>query len=214
MYGAGAVFEEEERHEQPLNVYGYSKVLFDQYLRRRWERRGAQVVGLRYFNVYGPRESHKGRMASAAYHFLNQYLDGGHVCLFEGSGGFSAGEQLRDFVHVDDIVNINLFFLDHPDVSGIFNAGTGRAQTFNEVAVASVNAARRDRGDTELSLDELRAREEIKYVSFPEGLKEKYQSYTQANLSRLRQAGYRAAMSSVEEGVSRYVPWMLGRKQR
>ncbi|MSQ59584.1 MAG: ADP-glyceromanno-heptose 6-epimerase [Betaproteobacteria bacterium] len=214
VYGAGTVFEEEERSEQPLNVYGYSKALFDQYVRRHWRTKTAQVVGLRYFNVYGPRESHKARMASVAYHFLNQYLAGGHVRLFEGSGGYGAGEQLRDFVHVDDVVNINLFFLAHPAVSGIFNAGTGRAQSFNEVAVATVNAARRARGSTELTLDELRARDEIQYVSFPEGLKEKYQSYTQANLTRLKQAGYGEAMSDVGEGVSRYVSWMLGKEHR
>ncbi|MFN0314652.1 MAG: NAD-dependent epimerase/dehydratase family protein, partial [Burkholderiales bacterium] len=149
-----------------------------------------------------------------AYHFLNQYLADGYVRLFEGSGGYGAGEQLRDFVYVDDVVNINLFFLDHPAASGIFNAGTGRAQTFNEVAVATVNAARRARGSAELTLDELRAREEIQYVSFPQGLKEKYQSYTQANLSRLKQAGYGADMKDVNQGVSRYVSWMLGKEQR
>ena len=214
VYGSGTVFEEEDRYEQPLNVYGYSKALFDQYVRRYWGSRVAQVVGLRYFNVYGPRESHKARMASVAYHFLNQYLADGHVRLFEGSGGYGAGEQLRDFVYVDDVVNINLFFLDHPEVSGIFNAGTGQAQTFNDVAAATINAARRCRGDAELSLDELRAREEIQYVSFPQGLKEKYQSYTQASLSRLRRAGYGTAMSDVNKGVSRYVPWMLGKEQR
>jgi ADP-L-glycero-D-manno-heptose 6-epimerase len=214
VYGSGTVFEEEERYEQPLNVYGYSKALFDQYVRRHWGSKGAQVVGLRYFNVYGPRESHKERMASVSYHFLNQYLADGYVRLFEGSGGYGAGEQLRDFVYVDDVVNINLFFLDHPAVSGIFNAGTGHAQTFNDVAVATVNAARRARGSAQLTLDELRAREEIQYVSFPQGLKEKYQSYTQANLSCLQRAGYNAAMSDVSQGVSRYVSWMLAKEKR
>ncbi len=214
VYGSGTVFEEDDTYEQPLNVYGYSKALFDQYVRRHWNDRGAPVVGLRYFNVYGPRESHKARMASVAFHFLNQYLADGYVRLFEGSGGYDAGEQLRDFVYVDDAVKVNLFCLDHGEVAGIFNVGTGRAQTFNEVAAATINAARRDRGDAEYSLDELRVKEEIQYVAFPEGLRNKYQSYTQANLSRLLQAGYGAAMSSVNEGVSRYVPWLLGREQK
>ncbi|MBM3396176.1 MAG: ADP-glyceromanno-heptose 6-epimerase [Betaproteobacteria bacterium] len=208
VYGAGTVFEEGEQYDAPLNVYGYSKALFDQYLRRHWAARGAQVVGLRYFNVYGPRETHKGRMASVAFHFFNQYRERGNVRLFEGSGGYADGEQRRDFIHVDDIVKVNLHFLDHPDRSGIFNVGTGRAQTFNEVALATVNAARALRGDTALSLDELRARGEIEYTPFPEGLREKYQSYTQADLTRLRTAGYESPMCTVEEGVGRYIPWL------
>jgi ADP-L-glycero-D-manno-heptose 6-epimerase len=153
-------------------------------------------------------------MASVAYHFLRQYLADGYVRLFEGSGGYGEGEQLRDFVYVDDAVKANLFFLDHAEISGIFNLGTGRAQTFNEVAAATINAARRDRGESESSLDELRASNTIQYVSFPDGLKDKYQSYTQANLLRLRHAGFAEPMSSVEEGVSRYVPWLLGREHR
>lgn len=208
VYGGGTVFEEEDRLEAPLNVYGYSKALFDQYVRRRWNERGAQVAGMRYFNVYGPRETHKGRMASVSFHFFNQYRAEGRVRLFEGSGGFADGEQLRDFIHVDDAVAVNLHFLDHPEQSGIFNVGTGRAQSFNDVAVATINAVRLQRGDEALTLDDLRARGEIEYIAFPDGLKDKYQSYTQANLSRLRKTGYTALMSSVEEGVARYVPWL------
>lgn len=209
VYGAGTVFEEEDRLEVPLNVYGYSKALFDQYVRRQWHLRSAQVAGMRYFNVYGPRESHKGRMASVSYHFFNQYRAEGRVRLFEGSGGYADGEQLRDFVYVDDAVAVNLFFLDHPAQSGIFNVGTGRAQTFNAVAAATVNAVRRQRGESALALDELRSRGDIEYIAFPDGLKDKYQSYTQADLTRLRRSGYTAPMCSVEEGVARYVPWLL-----
>jgi ADP-L-glycero-D-manno-heptose 6-epimerase len=209
VYGAREVFREDERYERPLNVYGYSKLLFDQVVRRRWSDNSAQVVGLRYFNVYGPREAHKGRMASVAYHFFNQYLVEGEVRLFEGSSGYEPGEQRRDFVFVDDVVNANLHFLDHPGQSGIFNVGTGRAQSFNEVARATVNAVRVSRGEEAFDLDELRVRGLIDYIPFPPGLREKYQSFTEADIEQLRKAGYQTPFATVEEGVSRYVQWML-----
>jgi ADP-L-glycero-D-manno-heptose 6-epimerase len=209
VYGAGSVFREEAQHERPLNVYGFSKVLFDNLVRRRWSENTAQVVGLRYFNVYGQREAHKGRMASVAFHFFNQYRAEGHVKLFEGSAGFEAGEQKRDFVSVEDVVKANLYFLDHPERSGIFNLGTGQAQTFNEVAVATINAVRASRGESALDLEELRSQSLIEYISFPLGLKDKYQSYTQADIAQLRRAGYNAPFLNVEQGVGRYVKWLL-----
>jgi ADP-L-glycero-D-manno-heptose 6-epimerase len=209
VYGAGPVFREEPACERPLNVYGYSKFLFDHLVRRRWQDNTAQVVGLRYFNVYGPREAHKARMASVAFHFFNQYRAEGCVKLFEGSGGYAAGEQRRDFVSVDDVIAVNLHFLGQPESSGIFNLGTGHAQTFHDVAVATVNAVRAGRGEPALDLRQMLALKLLEYVPFPPGLKEKYQSYTQADLSRLRAAGYRAPFLSVEEGVGRYVAWLL-----
>jgi ADP-L-glycero-D-manno-heptose 6-epimerase len=211
VYGAGPIFSEGRTNEAPLNAYGYSKFLFDQYLRRSWGERTAQVVGLRYFNVYGPREAHKGRMASVAFHFYNQYRASGRVRLFEGSGGYDPGEQRRDFVSVEDAVRVNLHFLDHPDRSGIFNVGTGAAQTFNEVAVATVNACRAASGDAPLALGALREAGAIDYIPFPEGLKERYQSYTEADLGYLRKSGYAEPFLRVEEAVSRYVSWMLAR---
>jgi len=210
VYGANDEFREDRSAEQPLNVYGYSKFLFDQVVRRRWEDNTAQVVGLRYFNVYGQREAHKQRMASVAYHFFHQYLESGAVSLFEGSGGFAAGEQRRDFVSVDDVVNVNMWFLENPDQSGIYNCGTGASQTFNDVAVATVNAVRQAQGDEgELGLEELKSQGMIRYVAFPEGLKEKYQSFTEADLTQLRDCGYDAPFSTVEQGVGRYVQWLL-----
>jgi len=209
VYGAGPVFREEPTAERPLNVYGYSKVLFDNLVRRRWRDNTAQVVGLRYFNVYGPREAHKGRMASVAFHFFHQYRSEGCVKLFEGSGGYVAGEQRRDFVSVDDVVRLNLHFLAHPEASGIFNVGTGRAQTFNDVAIATVNAVRASQGEPAIDLPQMLSRGLIDYVPFPAGLKEKYQSFTEADLGRLRGAGYRGPFLTVEEGVSRYVEWLL-----
>ena len=207
IYGDSKVFREEQ-HEHPLNIYGQSKLLFDQVVRGRGKL-PMQVVGLRYFNVYGERESHKGRMASVAFHFFNQYRKEGHVRLFEGSDGYGDGEQRRDFVSVEDCVKVNLYFLDHPERSGIFNVGTGRAQSFNDVAVATVNACRKARGEAALTLEAMRGQKIIRYIPFPADLKGRYQSYTQADISALRAAGYAAPFLTVEEGVARYVRKLL-----
>jgi ADP-L-glycero-D-manno-heptose 6-epimerase len=211
VYGGGKVFKESREHEAPLNVYGYSKFLFDQAVRRELPAKTAQVAGFRYFNVYGPREAHKGRMASVAFHFYNQYLAEGRVKLFDGSAGYGPGEQIRDFISVDDVVAVNLFFLDHPGISGIFNVGTGRAQSFNDVARATVNAIRRSRGEKALSLEDLRAAGAIEYVPFPAQLVGKYQSFTQADMTALRGAGYDRPFLDVETGVGRYVAARLAR---
>ncbi len=209
VYGAGPHFKEGRENERPLNVYGYSKFLFDEVVRRRWEQNTAQVVGLRYFNVYGPREAHKERMASVAFHCFNQYRETGKVKLFQGSAGYAAGEQRRDFVSVEDAVKVNLFFLDHPGKSGIFNCGTGASQTFNEVAVAAINALRAGTGEDPLSLDELAARGAVEYVPFHPGLEGKYQSFTQADLGDLRGSGYDMPFFNVQTGVARYVEWLI-----
>jgi len=209
VYGAGKVFRESREFEAPLNVYGYSKFLFDQVVRRRWNRRSAQVVGLRYFNVYGAREAHKRRMASVAYHFFNQYRAEGHVKLFEGCDGYADGEQLRDFISVEDVVKVNMHFLDHPGKSGIFNLGTGQAQSFNDVAVATVNTLRAAQGEGALTLEEMRRQQLIRYIPFPEQLKGKYQSYTQADMGALRAAGYDEPLLNVEQGVARYANYLL-----
>jgi ADP-L-glycero-D-manno-heptose 6-epimerase len=209
VYGAGPVFKEGRQNEHPLNVYGYSKFLFDQVVRRRWEDNTAQVAGLRYFNVYGPREAHKERMASVAFHCFNQYRETGKVKLFEGSGNYSAGEQRRDFISVEDAVKVNLYFLDNPKKAGIFNCGTGASQTFNDVAVATVNALRAEAGENPLSLADLGKQGVIEYVPFHTGLKSKYQSFTEADLADLRSAGYDAPFFNVQTGVARYVEWLL-----
>jgi len=199
VYGAGPEFREERRCEKPLNVYGYSKFLFDQYVRRIVP--ASQVAGLRYFNVYGPNEAHKGRMASVAYHAYQQLLGGGKVKLFVGSGGYGNGEQKRDFVYVGDAVEVNLWLLEHPGVSGVFNCGTGRAQSFNDLAAAVINAVQ----GTRLGLKDLVAKGLIEYIPFPPALLDKYQSYTQADLARLRGAGYTREFRPVEQGVAAYV---------
>ncbi len=210
VYGKGEIFREERELEKPLNIYGYSKFLFDQVV-RRYMQAGltAQVVGFRYFNVYGQHEQHKERMASVAFHHFHQYREHGYVNLFGSNDGYDNGEQSRDFVSVEDVVKVNLFFLDNPKLNGIFNLGTGRSQPFNDLAAATVNACRVAEGESALSLQELVAQNLIRYTAFPDALKGKYQSFTQADISRLREAGYDKDFLNVDEGVSRYVHWML-----
>ena len=208
VYGLGPGFTEERAHEQPLNVYGYSKFLFDQIVRRLLPEATAPVVGLRYFNVYGPRESHKGRMASVAFHHFNQFRADGKVRLFEGSHGYASGEQRRDFIHVDDVVRGNLHFRDKP-ASGLYNLGTGRAQSFNDVALAVVNTLREAAGQTPLALARAVELGLIEYIAFPEALRGKYQAFTQADLTRLRAAGFNEPMMTVEHGTAAYVRWLL-----
>ncbi len=189
VYGGGDTFVEQREYEKPLNVYAYSKFLFDEYIRQIASPR-CQIVGLRYFNVYGPREQHKGGMASVAYHFHNQVTESGVCRLFAGTDGYEDGMQLRDFVYVEDVVTTNLWFLENPDISGIFNCGTGRAQTFSDVANAVINYHQKGR---------------IEYIPFPEKLRGAYQNYTQADLTRLRAAGYTEEFRPVERGVSEYL---------
>ncbi len=209
VYGGGRVFKESREYEAPLNVYAYSKFLFDQIVRRRWHKRSAQIVGLRYFNVYGPREQHKGRMASVAYHFFNQYRAEGKVKLYEGCDGYANGGQMRDFVSIEDVVKVNMHFLGHPNKSGIFNLGTGQAQSFNDVAVATINTLRTAGGKQALNLAELQQQGLISYIPFPDKLRGKYQSYTQADIGALLGSGYIEPFLSVEQGVARYVEQML-----
>jgi ADP-L-glycero-D-manno-heptose 6-epimerase len=198
VYGASTVFKESDSAvERPLNVYGYSKLLFDSYVRRRQAerrdkraRRRAPVVGLRYFNVYGPREAHKGSMASVAFHLHGQVATTGEARLFEGSDGYGAGEQRRDFVHVGDVVDVNLWFYERRRVSGVFNVGTGASATFNDVANAII--AWHGKGT-------------IRYIPFPDELKSRYQSFTQADITALREAGYERPFRDVHAGIKDYL---------
>ena len=196
VYGEGPVFKEARAHEHPLNAYAFSKFQFDAYLRPLLNEAQSPVAGLRYFNVYGPREQHKGSMASVAYHLNGQLAQGDGVRLFEGCDGYGPGEQQRDFIHVDDVVAVNLWLLDQPQVSGIYNCGTGRAQSFNDVAHAVLG---------------FHGRGSIEYIPFPDHLKGRYQSFTQADIGALRAAGYDAPFLSVEQGVERYMQWLAKR---
>ncbi|ANF56610.1 ADP-glyceromanno-heptose 6-epimerase [Halotalea alkalilenta] len=192
-YGASPVFREVPEFERPLNVYGYSKLLFDQYVRAREHALTAQVVGFRYFNVYGPREQHKGSMASVAFHHHQQVRDGQDPKLFGAWDGFEAGMQSRDFIYVGDVVAANLWFLDHPEKSGVFNLGTGRAEPFKAIAETVIDYY--GKGD-------------IEYIDFPEQLKGRYQSYTCADIARLREAGFDHSFKTVAEGVRAYLEWL------
>jgi ADP-L-glycero-D-manno-heptose 6-epimerase len=209
-YGGSATFREERPFEQPLNVYGYSKLLFDNVVRRMLPFSSTQVVGLRYFNVYGPREQHKARMASVAFHHYHQFIQTGKVKLFGDYGGYAAGQQARDFVFVDDVVAVNLWFLQNPSKIGVFNLGTGRAQPFNDIALATINAVRAQRSEAGLPLDALIGGGQIEYIEFPAALVGKYQCFTQADLSALRATGCKHEFADVANGVKRYVDWLAG----
>jgi ADP-L-glycero-D-manno-heptose 6-epimerase len=190
VYGAGREFRVSEDCERPINVYAFSKLMFDRHVRQVTASFRSPVVGLRYFNVYGPGEAHKGRMASVIHHFREQLRTGDEIRLFAGSDGYGDGEQVRDFIHVDDIVAVNLWAWQQATKSGIFNLGTGQARSFNDVAGAVLKWHGRGR---------------IVYIPFPEHLKGSYQSYTQADLSGLRAAGYGAPFIPIEDGVPRYL---------
>ena len=204
VYGGSDVFKEERAHEKPLNVYGYSKWQFDQYVRQLQatypnNRFPSQVVGFRYFNVFGPREQHKGSMSSVAFHFNNQIKDAGVCKLFGETEGWGAGEQRRDFVYVGDVVKVNLWFWQQKAASGIYNLGTGKCQSFNDVADAVVawHGAKGTDGKKE-------------YIPFPDHLKGAYQSFTEADISNLRAAGYTDEFFTVEQGVNAYLDWLNG----
>lgn len=198
VYGSGKAFAEKPENERPLNVYGYSKLLFDLHVRRLLVNQAAktqncQIAGFRYFNVYGPREFHKANMASVAWHFRQQIAELLECRLFAGTEGYADGEQRRDFIYVDDVVKVNLWFLEHPECSGIFNVGTGNSQTFNDVADAVISHFGKGRKS---------------YIPFPEHLQGRYQSYTEADISSLRSVGYDKIFDDVATGVRKYMLWL------
>ena len=203
VYGSNTVCQVDPAYEAPLNIYGYSKLLFDLYIRRYIEsvikpaknkkvksKKMPQIAGLRYFNVYGPREQHKGKMASMAFHGIQQLEAGNNISLFEGSGGYNNGGQRRDFIYVKDIADINIWLWEHPEISGIFNAGTGKSQTFNDIANSLIKYYQKGK---------------IEYIPFPGHLKGCYQHYTQADMSGLRKLGYEREFYTVEKGIKDYL---------
>lgn len=190
VYGNGDNgFREEDGCESALNVYAFSKLQFDRYVRQQLPHAKSQIVGLRYYNVFGPQEVHKGRMASTMYHFYNQLTETGVAKLFGGYNGYGNGEQTRDFIYVNDVVKVNLFFWQNAEKSGIFNCGTGNARPFNDV----INAIIAHKGQGR-----------IEYVPFPDDLKGKYQSYTQADNNKLIEAGYGDGFMELENAVEDY----------
>ncbi len=197
VYGKSEIFAVDPQYEKPINVYGFSKWQFDQYVRATTSRAESQVVGLRYFNIYGPREQHKGKMASVAFHHYNEIRKTGKVKLFGEFDGYAAGEQKRDFVYIDDVIKVNLWFWNNPKLSGIFNLGTGQSQPFNDIANNVITYY---------------GKGEIEYIPFPHNLKRHYQSFTEAHLEPLRKAGYREPFKTVAEGVKTYLDWLTQNK--
>ncbi len=193
VYGAGPVFKEDRSQENPLNMYAFSKFQFDQYVRRLLPTIESQVCGFRYFNVYGPREQHKGTMASVAFHLRNQIIAGENPKLFGAYDGYEAGGQSRDFIYVEDLVNTKLWFLDNPKQSGIFNLGTGQAEPFRTIAETVI---------------QYYGKGEVEYIDFPEHLKGVYQSFTEADISHLRSVGYEGNFRGLSQGVTDYLTWM------
>ncbi|RCU51084.1 MULTISPECIES: ADP-glyceromanno-heptose 6-epimerase [Corallincola] len=193
VYGMGPVFKEDRANEKPLNVYGYSKFLFDQYVRQLLPEIDSQVIGFRYFNVYGPREQHKASMASVAFHLNNQVLAGENPKLFEGCDGYGDGGQTRDFVYVSDVCDVNLWCWKEQAPSGIYNLGTGAAEPFQAVAEAVIN---------------YHGQGKVEYIPFPAHLKGRYQSFTEADMGLLRSIGYNKPFKTVAQGVAEYLAWL------
>lgn len=193
VYGNNTTFSEERCNENPLNMYAFSKFQFDQYVRRKINNSFSQIVGFRYFNVYGPREQHKNGMYSVVYHLYKQFHNDGKLKLFGEYDGYSAGEQKRDFIYIDDLVDAKLWFLDNPNKKGIFNLGTGKAESFKKIADSIIEYY--DEG-------------EIEYIPFPDHLKGKYQSFTESNNTSLRKIGYNKSFKNVSEGVNLYIEWL------
>ena len=192
VYGDGTVFKEDSGNESSLNYYSESKLLFDNYVRENMPKIKSQIVGMRYFNVYGPYEQHKEVMSSVIYHFYNQFIKHGMLKLFRGSHGYDDGEQRRDFVYVKDTIDIKLWFMKN-NHSGIFNVATGKSRSFNDVANSVINYFNSGH---------------IEYINFPEGLENQYQAFTEADMSNLRDAGYNKEITELEDGVSSYLNFL------
>tara|TARA_A100001011_G_scaffold366936_1_gene419913 strand:+ start:1330 stop:2298 length:969 start_codon:yes stop_codon:yes gene_type:complete len=197
VYGEGQTFIEDAKYESYLNHYAESKLLFDNYYRENISKITSQVVGLRYFNVFGPREHHKEGMSSVVYHFFNQRKTNSRINLFKGSHGYEDGEQRRDFIHVDDTVKVKNWFALNPSISGIYNVGTGTSRTFNDVASCVIDYYASEDPNAIMA-----------YVDFPDGLESQYQAFTEANMSLLKTKGYSEKFTSLEEGVKSYLDWL------
>jgi len=193
VYGASKIFKESPENESSLNHYAESKLLFDNYYREHSKKINSQVAGLRYFNVYGPRENHKKEMYSVVYRFYHQVKENNEIKLFKASHGYENGEQRRDFIHVDDTINVKKWLMNSRDISGIFNVGTGLSRSFNDVAKNVISTLGEGK---------------IKYIDFPDDLESQYQAFTEANMSLLRKSGFEQKFLSVEQGVESYIKWL------
>ncbi len=187
VYGLNEDSEEIRANEAPLNIYAESKLLFDQYVMAQ----DYPAVGLRYFNVYGRGEENKGKMASMAYKMNEEYVQSKQISLFKGTGGYKNGEQKRDFIYIDDVVSINIFFMNN-SFHDIYNVGTGKAETFNEIANNIFKYYQDEEGN-------------FNYIDMPDYLVPKYQNFTEANISKLKAVGYNYDFFSLQEGIRNYL---------
>ena len=193
VYGESKIFVEDQKYESSLNHYAESKLLFDNYYRKNSSKISSQVAGLRYFNVYGPREKHKKGMFSVVYRFYHQIKESQEIKLFKASHGYEDGEQRRDFIHVDDTINVKKWIMNSKNTSGLFNVGTGLSRSFNDVAenvISNLGGGK------------------IKYIDFPNDLKSQYQAFTEADINLLRKSGYEKKFLSIEDGVKNYINWL------
>ncbi len=199
VYGLGLKgFREERECELPINMYAFSKFQFDQYI-RKLKNKTSQIVSLRYFNVYGPNEYHKGDMASMVFKFNDQIINEGKCKLFEGNLGYENGEQRRDFIYVEDCVDINIWFMNNPTKSGIYNVGSGQSKTINELAEI-VQKWHKNKNKSSNNL--------IEYIPFPNHLEGSYQNFTEADLNKLRNIGYEKEFINLEEGITSYLNYL------
>tara|TARA_B100000287_G_C20674154_1_gene794603 strand:+ start:3985 stop:4917 length:933 start_codon:yes stop_codon:yes gene_type:complete len=189
VYGTNQDSEEIERNENPLNLYAESKLLFDKYVMQQ----DYPAVGLRYFNVYGPGEEHKNKMASMPYKMAKEFSKEGNITLFKGTDGYKDGEQKRDFIYVEDVVSVNIFFMENLN-HNIFNVGTGEAKSFNEIAKIIFKYEKKDN-----------FKDYINYIDMPDSLKTKYQNFTEANIKKLRKSGYNYDFYNLQEGIFSYL---------
>ena len=192
-YGDGNLgFDDEDNMSlklRPLNMYGYSKNLFDIWALKK--NILGKIVGIKYFNVFGPNEYHKGDMRSVVHKAFEQISDTGKVKLFKSRNkSYKDGEQKRDFIYIKDAVDMTLFFMDHKNKNGLYNVGSGKARTWNDLVTALFNA--------------LGKPVNIEYIDLPEHLADKYQYFTEATLDKIKKAGYTQTISSLEEGVTDY----------
>ncbi len=193
VYGNGTKFTEDPKNESFLNHYAESKLLFDTFYRENESKISSQVVGLRYFNVFGPREHHKEGMSSVVFHFYNQMKNDGEIKLFKGSHGYNDGEQRRDFICVEDTIKVKRWFQKHKNISGIYNVGTGMSRTFNDIANCVLAYFGKGK---------------ITYIDFPDNLINQYQSFTEADMTYLKSKGFDEKFTTLEKGVKDYLDWL------
>ena len=208
VYGNSKNFKEIIENEKPINIYGFSKLCFDNYVRQKLLSNHPQVAGLRYFNVYGPKEEFKGRMSSIVFQLFNEQKQNNKMSLFGTTKNYNAGKQSRDFVYIDDILNYNWFLINNPKVSSVFNAGTGISNTFIDIANSIFNALIKNKYYDKDNII-ITKKPKINFIKFPNKLIGKYQEYTKADIDSLRKVGFDYEFLPISESVKKYVDYLV-----